>query len=585
MTSVQHSKVPYQKRSIVLFLLIILLIIAGTLVVLKRNNTRYKEKIILQWKSQIQSTSRMTAMTIDGFISKFANSLEIIAMDPFIKNAAGRNNQNLYYDTAACPLNELYHIYRSETDAMLLLDTTGCILVKYPDPHPQIPNYCLIAVEDYKSRADDGATISNVFINKKNELAIAISQPVYYEHNFAGLLRWMITLKRIRNKYIQPFLDEEKSYFWLIDENKAIIVHHDSNYMGLNSAYILKDLQLTMKLSGYSLKKSKKYLEESEEFFDKIENEKEGFGNYIDFAHGEYCLAFFRKLKVQDKTWTIIMNVPYDYLLDPFYKHAWESSMLAAAFVLATFLVSFIFFRVNRIKSRLIKEKAYLEDLAHKEKTLKEERQKHLNALLDGQEIERNRISREIHDGIGQYLLAMKLRLQNVFLNNAATENLSEAEKILAKTLDETKRISNNLLPLELIEMGLLPSLTKLIKEFEASSGIQTDFVHYQVPEKLGQKTKTYIYRIIQEALSNIIKHAKASEVNIQILCSDQKLTLLIQDNGKGFDNNAQEEYKGNGLNNIKNRVSILSGTFTIESVVKEGTILNIKIPLDENRI
>lgn len=576
-----------ENKLVLIFIMIMIIVITGSIFFLRQNNLRFKENIIQQWKLQIESTSRMTAMNIDAFISKFSKSLQTLADDPLLLEQIKKHLSGSVYDTSLCPLSKLFNVYQAEINALLMIDTCGRIIVKYPPSGMNNISFdtCFVGFDELKMDKSIRSSVSNVFVNRKNELSVTVSQSVYKDHELQAIIRWMITLKKIRNRYIHPFLADDHSYFWLLDENNVIIAHHDSSYLGLNANYILKDLQLTGKMAGYNMKKSLEYLNESEQFFNKINNQDDGFGNYIDFAHSEYCLAFFRKVPLQNRTWTIIMNVPYAFLLDPFYKHAMRSVLLAILFISISFLIIFIFFRITKSKMKLQREKDFLADLAQKEKELKEERQKHLTALMDGQEIERNRIAREIHDGLGQYLLALKLRIQNILGGIAAEENLKETNKILIKTLEETKRIGNNLLPLELEEMGLLPSLKQLINDFRESSAIQTDFVHYQVPYKLDHKTKTYIYRIIQEALTNVMKHAAASEVNVQILCNNEQLTLLLQDNGKGFITSNLKKFKGNGINNILNRVSILNGSCHFESSIKEGTLITIKIPVNENSI
>ncbi|MBT7828425.1 MAG: histidine kinase, partial [Bacteroidetes bacterium] len=131
-------------------------------------------------------------------------------------------------------------------------------------------------------------------------------------------------------------------------------------------------------------------------------------------------------------------------------------------------------------------------------------------------------------------------------------------------------------------ELGLITSIKNLCHEFKINSNIKVDFVSHGISELISIKQKTYIYRICQEALSNIQKHADASEVNVQLLGNNEQLTLIIQDNGKGFSYDIGYYTKGNGLNNIRDRAEILNGSCEIESTNKQGTNIKIRIPLEK---
>jgi signal transduction histidine kinase len=143
------------------------------------------------------------------------------------------------------------------------------------------------------------------------------------------------------------------------------------------------------------------------------------------------------------------------------------------------------------------------------------------------------------------------------------------------------KRISDNLMPVSLDDLGLTNAMQNLCKDVSKSNEFEVDFVSHGIPENINAKVKTYIYRIGQEALNNVIKHSEASEVNVQLLGNNEQITLIVQDNGKGFNLDVEKSLKGNGLNNIKERVTILNGLVDIKSELQLGTTMIIKIPLN----
>ncbi len=210
---------------------------------------------------------------------------------------------------------------------------------------------------------------------------------------------------------------------------------------------------------------------------------------------------------------------------------------------------------------------------------IKQEREKSILALFDGQEMERKRISRELHDGLGQKLIGAKLQLENcndtdITCIQTTTRNVKDRLHLI---VDELRRISNDLMPSSLEELGLETALKNLCRDVEQQTGIEVDFdSDPDIPIK--GKTAIYLFRIAQEGIQNTIKHSHASRLSLQLLKNRDFLILILEDNGSGFD--IRSIIKGNGLSNIKERSSLLGGTFTLESEAGSGTTIRIKIPI-----
>ncbi|PLW91871.1 MAG: hypothetical protein C0592_13575 [Marinilabiliales bacterium] len=215
------------------------------------------------------------------------------------------------------------------------------------------------------------------------------------------------------------------------------------------------------------------------------------------------------------------------------------------------------------------------------EAELQIEREQRLSALLDGQELERKRLSRDLHDGLGQRLIALKLHFENI-ANKLPNEALPQKEKLSNEidfTIDEVRQISGALNPPVLEEFGLDIALKNLCNGFSKDSGIHVFFDSSGDISEVNYKQKTYLYRIVQEALNNILKHAKASEARIQLLKKTQSILLMIEDNGIGF-NPEDSGRPGNGLFNMRQRVLLLQGRINIESENGKGTLISIHIPI-----
>jgi signal transduction histidine kinase len=209
-----------------------------------------------------------------------------------------------------------------------------------------------------------------------------------------------------------------------------------------------------------------------------------------------------------------------------------------------------------------------------------------LKSVIHATEEERKRIARELHDGIGQSLGGLKLTLQN-FGNEFARENdpqknkLLEITKILDDAATEVRSISHQMMPRVLSELGLAPAIEDMLRKTFSGTSIKYSFDTYGITERLDDTIEVSLYRICQELTNNIIKHAGATEVSVQLFKNKNHIILIVEDNGKGFDFHVKKE--GIGLLNINSRLNIISGDVNYEPSPESGTIATIRIPLKQN--
>ncbi len=219
--------------------------------------------------------------------------------------------------------------------------------------------------------------------------------------------------------------------------------------------------------------------------------------------------------------------------------------------------------------------------------TEKIENEKKLKSFSDSLqnkiEQERQRIAAELHDGIGQDLLLLKMDLINnynsIIKNGDGHECYKDSIDSLQKIIAELNVILFDLMPTTLKEMGLGPSLASMVNKITATGYIKGSLNIIGLNERLSEKLEINIYRIIQEALSNIIKHSDAKEFSIQFINRNKRIKILISDDGTGIPENI-EKSSGFGLINIKERVEYFNGIFKIDTSGKNGTLLVIDIPM-----
>jgi two-component system sensor histidine kinase UhpB len=215
---------------------------------------------------------------------------------------------------------------------------------------------------------------------------------------------------------------------------------------------------------------------------------------------------------------------------------------------------------------------------------------KYLSQIIEGQENERRRISRELHDEIGQALYAIKFNLEMIDKDLPQTTpllrgRLGEAKSLSSQTLTAMRQLALDLRPTMLDDLGLIPTLRWYVQNFSNRLNISSNFEAMGFEEKLPPQIETAFYRIVQEALNNIAKHAEADRVEISVVRRDSKILASIQDNGKGFDLDKvlhpESPERGFGIIGMQERVSLLGGQINIQSRPGSGTLIHIGVPYE----
>jgi len=218
------------------------------------------------------------------------------------------------------------------------------------------------------------------------------------------------------------------------------------------------------------------------------------------------------------------------------------------------------------------------------EKTLAEKAM--TQALIEGQEIERKRIAKELHDGLGQSLTAIRLHLSALEsdmqqFNDKNQSSLEKLKFILQSTVQEVKTISRDLMPSILQDYGLVKAVEFLCQTIDDANEIQVQFQQYGMDSKLDQTQTVGLYRVAQELINNAVKHSGARRVNVQLIGHEESVVLMVEDDGKGFDSTTSDDaHPTFGLKNVETRVKSLSGTLEIDSRPGSGTFATVEIPL-----
>jgi signal transduction histidine kinase len=220
-----------------------------------------------------------------------------------------------------------------------------------------------------------------------------------------------------------------------------------------------------------------------------------------------------------------------------------------------------------------------------KQKIIELEKNKQLHtidAMLKGQEEERSRIAKDLHDGLGGMLSGVKLSFINMKESMVmSVENLEGFERsvnMLDTTIGELRKVAHNLMPETLVRFGLDEALKDFCNTIQLSSGIAVIYQHFGEERALSSQADVTVYRIVQELVNNALKYADAKQVIVQVTKNHSKTNITVEDDGNGFDLKMLEESKGAGFENIRYRVNYFKGSIDVYSGKGQGTSVNIEL-------
>ncbi len=255
--------------------------------------------------------------------------------------------------------------------------------------------------------------------------------------------------------------------------------------------------------------------------------------------------------------------------------------------ILAVLLLIIIFVAVRyfKMKRKADQEVHLRKQQQAQQKTLnlmKEFEVSTIKSFMEGQEKERSRIAGDLHDRLGSLLSTVKLHFSSLEAsipeNEELQKNFEFALGLLDKSVEEVRAVSRNLTKGVLTQFGLIAAVESMAEAINSTRKIQMKVIQSGLESRLDSETEITLFRVIQELVTNIIRHAQTDEIFVQFVASDNRLNIIVEDHGVGFDTNNIKS-NGIGLSNMKERIATIGGEFTIDSVPGEGTTVIIDIP------
>lgn len=263
-----------------------------------------------------------------------------------------------------------------------------------------------------------------------------------------------------------------------------------------------------------------------------------------------------------------------------------QRRLALGAFALAILvgIVGYLAWRNQHNRKKLAEQTLLLQEQKFKE--LEQEKQLlAADAMLKGQEEERRRLSRDLHDGLGGMLSGIKQSLvvikSNPEMPEQGAHSIGRTIESMDQSINEMRRLARNLMPEALLKFGLKDALQDFCDYLSSSTQMQIQYQTFGIEQRIPEAQEVIVFRIVQELLNNVVKHAKASVVLLQLLRDGQRFSLTVEDNGVGIPSDTLEKAQGIGWTNIRSRVDYLNGQLDIRSKPGQGTSINIDFVLN----
>ncbi|MCW3081969.1 tetratricopeptide repeat protein [Segetibacter sp.] len=507
-----------------------------------------------------------------------------VSEDPAIKNqakfafiAAGRIFRELgQYDKAIYYFEKAYDKAKQSSKILSVINALLNIATVYTLENK---------LEESKKIYDTVIVLDKDYLNHENSM---------YAHEGLGQIEIQQKNYNEAIKHFKKALKyaEEKSLInhrnnLLTGLGKALFLRRDyaeaesilTQSLGLsNAANDLKNIQASYAVLS-QLKKEQGNYDQALRYFELSQQYKDSLINTERFRITNNLETLYRTQYKENQ----ILQLQSENANDKVVLLRRKQMLFIAGGVLMLISFTFILYYRNNLHKQLVVRKEQQIQSEKINSLEKESKVIAMQSLVEGQEAERSRVARDIHDSLGSLLSIVKLRLSVLKKDHpqlAQNDMFVSTLEILDETLPELRRITHNLAPEVLTKIGLKEAILEFCSKIKTANSLHVTVQLYGLEERLKPTIESSLFRIVQELLQNVLKHSGASEVILQINVREEHLTLTIEDNGQGFDVNELKNRQSLGLAAIENRAISLNGFFYIDSQKNVGTTATVEIPL-----
>ena len=327
------------------------------------SHRKFEKNAISRTQQELLAIGKATALGLEECISEHSKTLKIVSRNPLFQKEVYKKRTCDRPETTFCPIRNIYEINNESTDALTLLDSNGVMLHREPSiadrigmDHSNKPGVeCVLR--------EQKPCISKVFYNNLGNLAISISEPIFYNEAFAGIVRWMIETDTIGRYFVEPIKVGEKGYAWMFDDRNVVLSHPRKNFVGMSVLEVIRKMH---KERGevFDENRVKEHIQEEHDYLNRVKTEEEGCGIFVNCVTDENDIVAFKKVSAGNATINLIVSMPYSEIAAPILEHASNTLGLAGLVALLLGTGGLALFRSEKRRADLQTEARYLKQIS-----------------------------------------------------------------------------------------------------------------------------------------------------------------------------------------------------------------------------
>ena len=346
------------------------------------SHREFEKTVISQTQQELLTLAKTTANGMEEFFAEYSKALKVIAMNSLFQERVHNKitcNRNAI---KLCPIRSLYEVHKNDVDAITLLDENGIMLDREPFiderigmDHTDKPGVTCVIREQKPC-------ISEVFYNNLGNLAISISEPIFYKEKFAGIARWMIETDTVSMRFIESIKIGNQGYAWMFDNKNVVLSHPRKDFVGMT---VLEVIKKTLKGRGELIDEgsTEEHIREKHDYLNRVKDEEKGCGIFVNCATNKNDVVAYEAIQLGRATFNLLVTMPYSEIVGPIRAHERNTFGIAGLVIILLGAGGLVLLRSEKRKTELETEAKYLKQIANGSVALRESEER-LKKIMNG---------------------------------------------------------------------------------------------------------------------------------------------------------------------------------------------------------
>ena len=349
--------------------------LSGIIYVAYLSNKGFEKTVVSQTQQELLTIAKAVAMSLEEFFTEHSEALAVISKNPLFQKDVYEKKGYNRSETIFCPTKNLYEAHKKDVDAITLLDADGIMLHR----EPFIENRIGMDLTDKPGVAyvikEHKPLVSELFYSNLGNLAVSISEPIFYKDEFAGIVRWMIETDTISRRFVEPIKIGKKGFVWMFDNNNIVISHPKKDFIGMSVLDLVRKMH-EKKDRVFDESQIQEHIKEKHDYLIRLKVEKEGAGVFIGCDTNEKTIVVYKKVQQGNAALNLILMLPYSEIISPINKHAREIFGLAGFVIILLGAGGSALFKSQKEKTRLETKARYLKQISDGAEALRKSEEK-----------------------------------------------------------------------------------------------------------------------------------------------------------------------------------------------------------------